>query len=154
MDGVELGVSGLGLGRALGGLEPEDLQIGEGGAELLFGEELAVLELAEDRHELMAEPALLGVSTEQQTDVGEGIWIGVAGHVERPCLREWLGGGWTSLRTYLRLRLAIVQALEFGMSFHASRREPPVVLGRAQVPVVDRSMGRRDANSPPPSVRS
>jgi hypothetical protein len=102
----------------------------------------------------MAEPALLGVSTEQQTDVGEGIWIGVAGHVERPCLREWLGGGWTSLRTYLRLRLAIVQALEFGMSFHASRREPPVVLGRAQVPVVDRSMGRRDANSPPPSVRS
>ena len=67
--GVELGVGCIGLRGAAGGLDPDDLEVGERGAELLLGERVTLLELAQDGYDLTAQPALLGVGTQQQTDV-------------------------------------------------------------------------------------
>ena len=86
VDGLELGVRGFGLGGALGGLDPEDLQVGERGAELLLREGLALLELAQDGHHLVAQPALLGVGAQEQADVGERRGMGMVRHAGRPCL--------------------------------------------------------------------
>jgi hypothetical protein len=85
LGGLELGVGGVGLGGALGGLDPEDLEVGERGAELLFGEGVALLQLTQDGTDFQAQPALLGVGTQEQTDIGWGGWIGIVGHAKRPC---------------------------------------------------------------------
>jgi hypothetical protein len=113
VDGLEIGVRGFGLGGALGGLDPEDLQVGQRGAELLLGEGITLLELAQQGDHLVTQPALLGVGPQEQADVGEGGGIGMVCHEERPCSMERMGG-------CLRLRRAGGQALEDGVSFHAS----------------------------------
>ena len=72
---MQLGAGGVGLGGALAGLDPEHLEVGEGGAELFLGERVALLELAQDGHDLVAQPALLAVRAQQQADVGRlGRW--------------------------------------------------------------------------------
>ena len=77
---------GFGLGGALSGLDPEDLEVGQRGAELLLGDGVGLLELAQDGQDLVAQPALLGVGAQQQADVGErGGIVVVAGHAKRPC---------------------------------------------------------------------
>jgi hypothetical protein len=84
VDCLQVGICGFGLGGALGGLDPEDLQVGERRAELLLRERLALVELPYDREDLVVQPALLGVGTEEQTDVGEGSGVGLGGHGWRP----------------------------------------------------------------------
>ena len=77
----ELGVGRVGLGGALGGLDPEDLEIGERGPELILREPVALLELAQDGADLEAQPALLGVGPQQQADVGgRGYFLMILGH--------------------------------------------------------------------------
>ena len=77
---LELSVGGVGLGRPLGGLDPEDLEVGERRAELLLREGVALLQLAQDGADFVAQPALLGVGTQEQADVRWGRWIGIVGH--------------------------------------------------------------------------
>src|SRR5277367_6591429 len=89
LDRVEIGVGGLGVGGALGGFCPQRLQVGQGSAELLLGEGVAVLELAQDGDQLMAQPTLLGIGAEQQGDVGKGVGVGLVCHREHPCSSRW-----------------------------------------------------------------
>src|SRR5271156_3013980 len=89
LDRFEIGVGGLGVGGALGGFGPQRLQVGQGCAELLLGEGVAVLELAQHWHQLMAQPTLLSMGAEQQADVGEGVGVGLVCHLQHPCSRRW-----------------------------------------------------------------
>ena len=62
---------GVGLGAALGGLDPEDLEVGERGAELLLGQRTSGRSSSRSTGtHLVAQPALLGVGAQQQADVG------------------------------------------------------------------------------------
>jgi hypothetical protein len=82
---VELSIGGVGLGGAASGLDPDDLQIGERGAELLLWERVGLLELAQDGHHLVAQPALLGMSAQEQTDIRGRRKVGIVGHARHPC---------------------------------------------------------------------
>jgi hypothetical protein len=62
----ELDVGRVGLAGSLGGLDPEDLEVGEGRTELFFGKGLTLLELAQDGQDLVTEPALLGVRAQEE----------------------------------------------------------------------------------------
>ena len=85
---VELGAGGVGLRGATAGLDPENLEVGQRGAELLVGEGVALLDLAQDGNDLVAQPARLGVRAQEQADVGGRGVIGIVGHAEHPCSRE------------------------------------------------------------------
>src|SRR5271156_1536371 len=65
--------------RVHGGLDR--FEIGVGG----LGEGVAVLELAQHWHQLMAQPTLLSMGAEQQADVGEGVGVGLVCHLQHPC---------------------------------------------------------------------
>lgn len=67
--GSEHGAGGVGLGGAGAGVEPQNLEVGERGAELLLGNRGGRLELAQDGQNLVRQPVFLGVDAQQETDV-------------------------------------------------------------------------------------
>ena len=130
VDGLEICVRRVGLGGALGGLGPEDLQVGQRGVELLLGKGVTLFELAQDGQDFVAQPALLGVGAQQQADIGEVRGVGMVCHAEHPC-SIWVCSG---------LRRGGAGALEHGVSFHASWKTPGVARARAQAAVLYRPM--------------
>ncbi len=70
--GLELSMGRVGLRGAHGGLDREDLEVGERRTELLLGNGAGLLQLAQDGAYLEDQPALLSVGTQEQADVRWG----------------------------------------------------------------------------------
>jgi hypothetical protein len=83
---AEIGVGGIGLACAAAGVEPQQLQIGEGRAELVLGYGARRFHLAQHGQQLGEQPALLAVGAQQQTDV---LGMGEVGAVAHVRLGHW-----------------------------------------------------------------
>ena len=95
VDGVEIGAGGLGLGGALAGLDPENLQVGQGRAQLLLGERRRGARARARRASPRGSASCCSAwarSSRQTSDRGEG-WA-VVGHAERPCSVQIGGYVW------------------------------------------------------------